>query len=617
MSKHNTLLFLVLLYILAAGHCCAQSNIASKESQIRKNMMANPQLVKTLVKEVLDGKEKLPDSTSANMYIYYGFANNLLNKPDSAIYYYKKALPFAENDPKMKAKAFLNFGVSYRKLTQYENSLKYLRQSEALNSHINYRTGLAMVYGEIASVYNQQVKHEKSVEYLLKAIDIIKESNKPANLNPLKQRLAGTYMATKNYVFAADIYAEVLGYFKTADQKNYFVTLVNYGQCLYFLKRYTQAQKVLNEAMPGLKNFNDSESTGMALSWLGAIAFKEKNIVEAEAYYDKALNILYQKKSYSTPTILLQYLTNLNENSKYEKASKVIAYSEKLLKAIPVTMQIMANIENQKAISFKGSDAKDKSIASLQKSIELKNYTDIKDNEAMLHKLQAQYQNELQREKNVSLARKNKLLALKVKSETQIKIILFGLCTVALCIIVAGYLLYRFKRKLQKEKLKNITIKNEFIAQQYDNEQENNRKLKKSLLEKQTDLVSGAMRLATIQENINDMLTVVKQKEGIDDVDFLAKKLETLIKQEDYWEAFEKKFSEAHPDFKAHMAEVYPALNKTDLFFASLLKLRLPYKEIGKLMVISPESVVKRKYRLKKKMVIEDEEEFDKVLGSL
>jgi hypothetical protein len=34
-------------------------------------------------------------------------------------------------------------------------------------------------------------------------------------------------------------------------------------------------------------------------------------------------------------------------------------------------------------------------------------------------------------------------------------------------------------------------------------------------------------------------------------------------------------------------------------------------------MVISPESVVKRKYRLKKKMVIEDEEEFDKVLGSL
>jgi hypothetical protein len=65
------------------------------------------------------------------------------------------------------------------------------------------------------------------------------------------------------------------------------------------------------------------------------------------------------------------------------------------------------------------------------------------------------------------------------------------------------------------------------------------------------------------------------------------------------------------------MREAYPTLNRTNLFFSSLLKLRLPYKEIGRLISISPESVVKRKYRLKKKMMIEDEEEFDKVLTTL
>lgn len=578
--------------------------------------MANPQLVKTLVKEVLNGNEKLPDSTSANMYIYYGFANNLLNAPDSAIYYYKKALPFAENYPKIKAKAFLNLGVSHRKLTKYDSSLKYLKQSEALNNQINYRTGLGMVYGEIASVYNQQTKPEKSIEYLLKAIDIIKDSNKPANLNPLKQRLAGTYMGTKNYAFAADIYSDVLAYFKISDQKNYYITLVNYGQCLYFLNKYTKAKSILTEALPGLKQFNDTESTGMAFSWLGAIAFKEKNFAKGEAYYDKALKMLYEKKSYSTPSILLQYITNLNENGKYENASEVIAYSENQLKGIPITTQIKANLENQKAIAFKSSNAKDKSIASLQKTIELKNSVDITDNEAMLHKLQAQYQNELQREKNISLARNNKLLALKIKTETQAKIILIGLFAGALCIIIGGFMLYRFKRRLEKEKLTSITIKNELIAQQYENEQEANRLLKKSLHEKQTDLVSGAMRLAAVQENINDMLTVVK-KEDVVNTGLLTKKLETLIKQEDYWEAFEKKFSEAHPHFKTNMAVAYPALNKTDLFFASLLKLKLPYKEIGRLMSISPESVVKRKYRLKKKMAIEDEEEFDKVLAEL
>lgn len=617
MLKQLCLAVLLLLLTSVNSITYAQSTLAAKESQIRKNMMANPLLVKTLVKEVLNSNEKLADSTHANMYIYYGFANNLLNTTDSAIYYYKKALPFAENYPKIKAKAFLNMGVSYRKLTQYDASLRYLKQSEILNREINYRTGLGMVYGEIASVYNQQIQYKKAIEYLLKAIDIIKDTNKPDNLYPLEQKLAGTYMGTENYAFAADIYTDVLKYFKTSQPKNYFVTLVNYGQCLYFLKKYPQAKTILTEALPGLNKFKDTEATGMALSWLGAIAFKEKDFVKGESYYDRALKTLFELKSYSSHSILLRYITILNENGRYDKAASVIEYSDKKIKKVAANIQIEAVLELQKAITYKNSDAKDKSIAALENTIALKNKIDIEASQAMLSKLQAQYQNELQREKNISLSKNNTLLVLKVKSETQKTIILIGLFLGALVIIIGGCFLYRFKRKLEKEKLTRITVSRELIVQQYENEQENNRQLKKSLLEKQADLVSGAMRLAGVQENINEMLTAVKEKDKEINADFLTKKLETLIKQEDYWEAFEKKFSEAHPFFNRKMAEAYPALNKTDLFFASLLKLKLPYKDVGRLMAISPESVAKRKYRLKKKMLIEDEDEFDTTLSEI
>lgn len=616
MVKHSPPLVLLLFFTLFHSIVYSQSEISVKENQIRKNMMANPELVKKLVGEILSSGEKLHDTTSTNMYIYYGFAHNVLNAPDSAIYYYKKSLAFADNYPKSKAKAFINLGVSYRKLTKYDISLKYLRQSEALNLEANNKYGLAMVYGEIASVFNQQVQYEKSIEYLLKALDILKDSNKLANINPLKQRLAGTYMGTQNYAFAADMYADVLAYFKTYDQKNYFVTLVNYGQCLYFLKNYAKAKAALNESLPGLHKFNDSEATGIALSWLGAIAFKEEKFIKGEEYYDEALKILFEKKSYSSHSILLQYITDLNKNAKYEKAAKIIAYSEKQLKGIPVNIEVKVNLESQKALTYQKDD-KDKSIASLGKVIRLKDSINAVDNKATLNKLQAQYQNKLQREKNISLSKNNKYLALKVKSETQQKVILIGLFAAALAIIIISYVYYQFKRKLQKEKLKNITISNELIAKQYEIEQGKNKLLKKSLLEKQTDLVSGAMRLAEVQENINEMLTAVKEKDDSVDSGFLTKKLETLIKQEDYWEVFEKKFSEAHPNFRANLTEAYPNLNKTDLFFASLLKLKLPYKEIGRLMVISPESVVKRKYRLKKKINIENEDEFDKVLAEI
>lgn len=614
MLKQKISPFVLLFLLLLTAKNYGQSGFSAKEIQIRKIMMSNPEQAKTLVRNFLNSTEKRHDTTSVNMYVYYGFAHNLLNAPDSAIYYYKKALGYADKYPKSKAKVYLNLGISNRKLTKYDTALKYLKLAEILNKEISNKNGLGMVYGEIASVYNQQFQYEKSIDYLLEALDLFKQSNKPDLINPVKQRLAGTYVGTQNYVFAADLYADVLSYFKTVDLKNYYVTLVNYGECFYFIGNYTKAKSAINEALPGLDKFKDTESKGIALCWLGAIAFKEKDFVKGEAYYDKGLKMLYEKKSYTSHAIFLRYITDLNANGKYDKATAAIADSEKRLKDMPVGIKLRADLEEQKSITYKSNDAKDKSIASLEKALVYKDSINLAGYEEKLNKQQAQYQNELQRKKNIALAKHNKFLALKVKSETQKKIILIGLFVAALAIMTGGYIFYRFKRKLENEKIKSMTMSNALIAQQYENEQESNRQLKKSLLEKQSDLMSGAMRLAGVQENINEMLVAVKEKEDGVDAHFLTKKLETLIKQEDYWEAFEKKFSEAHPHFRTNLLQAYPDLNKTDLFFASLLKLKLPYKDIGRLMAISPESVVKRKYRLKKKMHIEAEEMFDKIL---
>lgn len=605
---------LIILSILVNYLSYGQSTISSKETLILKNIRSNPEMVKKLVREVLSSSEKLADTTYANMYIYYGFAHSQLNGPDSAIYSFKKSLAYSEKYPKHKSKACLNLGVQYRKMTKYDIALDYLTQSEILNNEIKNKSGTAMVYGEIASIYNQQGNFEKSIGYLLKALDIFQELKKPNLINPIMQRLATTYMGTKNYQFAADMYVEVLAYFKKENSKNYYVTLVNYGQCLYLMNRCDEAKIQLEAAIPDLIKYNDSENLAMATSWLGGIAFKQGKMLLGEKHYDDALETLMMKKSYSLPVILLNYITSLNQKERYQKAAQVLSHTEKYLENSQSNIETLAKLEEQKAITYKNIDAKDKSIASLEKALKIKNKIDDNDDQAVLHKLQARYQNKLQREKNLSLKTNNRLLEVKVKNETQQKIIITVLFLSALGIILVGYHFYLTKKKLSYEKMKTITLSKEKATLQYEQEQQSTKQLKKSLLEKQSDLVSGAMKLAIVQENINEILSTVKKGQDNLDTKFLTTKLETLIKQEDYWEVFQKKFNEVHPYFTTHFSEAYPSLNKTDLFFASLLKLKLPYKEIGRLMAISPESVIKKKYRLKKKMNIDSEDEFDKVL---
>jgi DNA-binding CsgD family transcriptional regulator len=88
----------------------------------------------------------------------------------------------------------------------------------------------------------------------------------------------------------------------------------------------------------------------------------------------------------------------------------------------------------------------------------------------------------------------------------------------------------------------------------------------------------------------------------------------SLTKQKDYWNNFETRFNSLNPNFESNLLTHFPALSKNDIQFCALLKLNLSYKEIASLLQISYESAVTKKYRIKKKMGISDDNEFEKII---
>ena len=86
------------------------------------------------------------------------------------------------------------------------------------------------------------------------------------------------------------------------------------------------------------------------------------------------------------------------------------------------------------------------------------------------------------------------------------------------------------------------------------------------------------------------------------------------MKQKDYWKQFEIRFNTLHPEFGNLLTSRFSKLTKNDVEFCSLLKLNLSNKEIASLLQISHESAITKKYRIKKKMGINDDAEFEKLL---
>jgi DNA-binding CsgD family transcriptional regulator len=63
---------------------------------------------------------------------------------------------------------------------------------------------------------------------------------------------------------------------------------------------------------------------------------------------------------------------------------------------------------------------------------------------------------------------------------------------------------------------------------------------------------------------------------------------------------------------------MFPELTDNDIAFCSLLKLQLTNKEIASLLGISHQSVISKKYRVKKKMQLHDNDEsFDQLMREL
>ena len=83
------------------------------------------------------------------------------------------------------------------------------------------------------------------------------------------------------------------------------------------------------------------------------------------------------------------------------------------------------------------------------------------------------------------------------------------------------------------------------------------------------------------------------------------------------WETFKTYFSQVHNDFDQKLKTLSEDISEKEIRLAAFLRMNLTTKEIAATMNVLPESVLKSKYRLKKKLGLAKEIDLNDFLNTI
>lgn len=167
--------------------------------------------------------------------------------------------------------------------------------------------------------------------------------------------------------------------------------------------------------------------------------------------------------------------------------------------------------------------------------------------------------------------------------------------------------LLRFKyAKEQQEIVKEKNLENEKRIVQLKNES-----LRSEIKFKSKQLANTALALVKKNESLQEIKReLINLKNSFDNQYAFKKilnKVDSSITHKDEWKVFEYNFNQVHEDFFKTLKSRHPNLTPKDLKICAYIKMNLSNKEIIPLMNVSLRGLETHRYRLKKKLNLNDD----------
>ncbi|WP_240740180.1 helix-turn-helix and ligand-binding sensor domain-containing protein [Flagellimonas allohymeniacidonis] len=182
-------------------------------------------------------------------------------------------------------------------------------------------------------------------------------------------------------------------------------------------------------------------------------------------------------------------------------------------------------------------------------------------------------------------------------------------------ILLTSIVIHNAYKRFYHKRQEKLIEKNErdLALAQAENEKEiiriKNEQLREDFNTKSKELAASTMSIIRKNEllsKIKELLVVhVKDKDAVKPI---INTIDSSLNQRDDWEMFKEAFNNADRKFLKKLKKAHPNLSPNDIRLCAYLRLNLSSKEIAPLLNISARSVEIKRYRLRKKMNLDHDE---------
>ncbi|WP_288956576.1 tetratricopeptide repeat protein [uncultured Polaribacter sp.] len=554
------------------------------------------------------GKATNNEYILADGYMKKGTSYGYMSKLNEATKFSKKALFYfkkQKNNSKMGT-AYLNIAVDKTDLSEYKKAKKYLDSALVNYTKTKDSSGLTKVYSNKFRLWFMQGYYKLARKNLMKSIEIAEDINDEFHINKGFGSLAQCYSLMKDTINAEKIYKKVIKKskekgFKRSQYQEMVLLASMYENNVY---NFNKSQLLLNEAIPELEKLKDQYMLMIAYKTKGLVNYHKKQYKVAIKNLNKSLEI---SRLFNNPKSIAENLIRIGDsyielNNPKEALKHAREFTSKYNNTQGSVMQLISY--NLYANIYKKLGNLREELKYQKLITETSRKIDFNSRSREIEELQIIYETS-KKENEIALKEEEiKTLNAQAKNDKLTKT-LFGIGMFSF-LAISGLIYFGFKQRIKKNKI----------------EQEKQEAILKQKLEfKKKELTSQTLHLVqknTFIQELKENLERIKKSPELFKVEF--RRLVLLLKKESAedkdWEVFKSYFSEVHNNFDEKIKSLAINITEKEIRLASFLRMNLSTKEIASMFNVLPESVLKSKYRLKKKLGLAKEQDLNNYLNT-
>lgn len=205
------------------------------------------------------------------------------------------------------------------------------------------------------------------------------------------------------------------------------------------------------------------------------------------------------------------------------------------------------------------------------------------------------------------IAYKNEVSRLKLQIEnlnsgrSSLRFLLFIICFLLILALIGYYfVISNFKIRESKVKTELQELKEKMLAQEKD------------MLIISTNLLHNKQYFKEIKADLRGVKTEDKST-----MRSIINQIDQVLDKDEEWERLKKHFNSVFEGFYDNLLEKHPTLTETELRHCMFIKLHMQTKEISRILLIDPRSVQTSRYRIKKKMNLDESTDLREHLFSI